>query len=209
MVKRNLWPFLFIIVWSNCTRKKESESDCQMLNSHGVQLITKFQLGRNDTRLLDTAIQYLDSSIECNPENFLPYSNKLAALFLKKDFSEAIDVLNSMSELSSKNPAKYDDMKAMAYEQLLQTDSANKYYSSALIYHKSHLKQFPDSAALNLSVSLMLLKVKGREAAIIQMSDFGKAHPDDPVVKMYEDAFMDVINNTETTSYDMLINVTR
>jgi tetratricopeptide (TPR) repeat protein len=164
---------------------------------------------RNNPSMLDSAIQYLDSSITCNPENVLPYSNKLVALFLKKDFSEAIDVLNSMSELSCKNPAKYDDMKAMAYEQLLQMDSANKYYSSALIYHKSQLKQFPDSAALNLSVSLMVLKVKGREAAVIQMSDFGKAHPDDPVVKMYEDAFMNVINNADATSYDMLFNVTR
>lgn len=206
--KLNYINLLLIIGFAACNNPpKYNLKECKALNDSAVALINKFQLEKNNTQLLDSADALLDEAINCSSKKLVPYSNKLSIAFIKKDFNQALMILDSMNNLSKTNYNKYDNMKAIAYEQLRMTDSARKYYNSALGFYDELIQRFPDSAEFVFERCKIIWKLKGKEPAVNEMDEFINKHPTNYGAQIYKEGIVNLFEKPDTVPYDLFINI--
>ena len=166
------------------TQQQNSDPKLYSFQNSWSYHIGNFQL-TNDKAYLDSAIILIDSALCIEPFIFSAYQYKSMALYWKKEYYDVIKVVDTALSMNYKNPDLIF-LKARMYDIVGETEKADATLAMAEQTYTQWTNCFPDSIALITSKIGCTAYIHGKSAALDELLQTMKKHPDDPILEGFK-----------------------
>lgn len=142
-----------------------------------------------DTQLYDSAVIYLDRSIEIDSLYLLAYFNKSQALRRKGELDKALQVLKEIESI--RLDGAVIAAQGFVLERMGEMELAEAKYKDALSIYENRLEDDPENEKIHSDIAFIHIFLEDKSVALEEIQDLILNYPNSKQLKMMEEAIED------------------
>lgn len=185
---KNIIIVIILILSSLSCSNTRNKEHAQEFNKKSIQF--------NQKQQYDSALVYMNSAINLDPENYLFQINKANVLLETKQFDQVIRTYEKALELNTKANVRL--LLGELYAKKMDVEKSKMYFNDNIEFLNQQISTTTDQDVLNtLKVELIITKMQlGQERNGKQLINaLKKEFPDDEFINLTIDSYEDFMNN--------------
>ena len=171
---------LSFIILNSCIMNHSNKviippTECIKLNNSGVEYLMNYPM--NGEKGLNKSIDLFKQAIQCDSTYLNAYIGLANAYGQKKSYKEEMLAYNKLLVLANNDPSLLTQ-KGVLFERMNKIDSAKKIYYLTKIGFENRLAKTPGNPNLISGMVFLTALIDGKNAAIKELNEQIKAHPE-------------------------------